>query len=79
MDSTTAGLDFAAIGHQDSWQNISAMVNSIRNTGQDPLSCEKIKRHLFLYSVQRAVQSKSQIEDRLRNKRRIYRNLYRSR
>jgi fatty aldehyde-generating acyl-ACP reductase len=43
MDSTPAGLDFAAIGHQDSWQNISAMVNSIRNTGQEVLSCEKIK------------------------------------
>jgi fatty aldehyde-generating acyl-ACP reductase len=43
MDSTPAGLDFAAIGHQDSWQNISAMVNSIRNSGGEVLSCEKIK------------------------------------
>jgi fatty aldehyde-generating acyl-ACP reductase len=43
MDSAPAGLDFAAIGHQDSWQNISAMVNSIRNSGQEVLSCEKIK------------------------------------
>ena len=43
MDSTSAGIDFAAIGHQDSWQNISAMVNSIRNSGQEALTCEKIK------------------------------------
>ena len=43
MDSTAAGIDFAAIGHQDSWQNISAMVNSIRTSGQEVLSCEKIK------------------------------------
>jgi fatty aldehyde-generating acyl-ACP reductase len=43
MDSTSPGIDFAAIGHQDSWQNISAMVNSIRKTGPGKLSCEKIK------------------------------------
>ncbi|PWT76279.1 MAG: hypothetical protein C5B59_06990 [Bacteroidetes bacterium] len=43
MDGTTPSIDFAAIGHQDSWQNISAFVNSIRNTGQGKLSCEKIK------------------------------------
>jgi len=43
MDRTIAGIDFAAIGHQDSWQNISAMVNSIRTGGQGLLSCEKIK------------------------------------
>jgi fatty aldehyde-generating acyl-ACP reductase len=47
MDSTPAGIDFAAIGHQDSWQNISAMVNSIRSSGQEVLTCEKIKN---LYS-----------------------------
>jgi fatty aldehyde-generating acyl-ACP reductase len=43
MDSTSPGLDFAGIGHQDSWRNISAMVNSIRTAGQEVLSCEKIK------------------------------------
>ncbi len=43
MDSTPAGIDFAAIGHQDSWQNITAMVNSIRSSGQEVLTCEKIK------------------------------------
>ncbi len=48
MDSTPAGIDFAAIGHQDSWQNISAMVNSIRNSGQEALSCEKI-RNIYSY------------------------------
>jgi fatty aldehyde-generating acyl-ACP reductase len=43
MDSTSASLDFAAIGHQDSWQNISAFVNSIRSADQEKLSCDKIK------------------------------------
>jgi fatty aldehyde-generating acyl-ACP reductase len=43
MDSTSPGLDFAAIGHQENWQNISAFVNSIRNSGEGNLSCEKIK------------------------------------
>ncbi len=43
MDSTTAGLDFAAIGHQDSWKNIGAFVNSIRTTEMEKLSDEKVK------------------------------------
>ena len=43
MDSASASLDFAAIGHQDSWQNISAFVNSIRTADQEKLSCDKIK------------------------------------
>ncbi len=43
MDSTSAGLDFAVIGHQDSWQHIAALVNSIRTADQEALSAEKIK------------------------------------
>jgi fatty aldehyde-generating acyl-ACP reductase len=43
MDSMPASLDFAVIGHQESWQNISAFVNSIRNSEQEALSSEKIK------------------------------------
>jgi len=43
MDSTTARLDFAAIGHQDSWRNITSFVNGIRGPGLDKLSCEKIR------------------------------------
>lgn len=43
MDSTTPSLDFAVIGHQDSWQNITAFVNDIRGGGKDELSSEKIK------------------------------------
>ena len=43
MDRTSACLDFAAIGHLDSWKNISAFVNSIRTAGQEKLSCDKIK------------------------------------
>jgi fatty aldehyde-generating acyl-ACP reductase len=40
MDSQSSSLDFAAIGHQDSWQNITAFINGIRT---DELSSEKIK------------------------------------
>ena len=40
MDSSSSSLDFAAIGHQDSWQNITAFINGIRT---DELSSEKIK------------------------------------
>lgn len=40
MDSPSSSLDFAAIGHQDSWQNITAFINGIRT---DELSAEKIK------------------------------------
>jgi fatty aldehyde-generating acyl-ACP reductase len=43
MDSATASLDFAVIGHQDSWQNISGFINSIRAADQEMLSVEKIK------------------------------------
>ena len=43
MDRTSASLDFAAIGHQDNWKNISAFVNSIRTADQEKLTCEKIK------------------------------------
>jgi len=43
MDSTTARLDFAAIGHQDSWRNVTAFVNDIRGSVLENLSCEKIK------------------------------------
>ena len=43
MDSTTAGLDFALIGHQDSWKNISGFINNMRSAEQEKLSAEKIK------------------------------------
>ncbi|HET7116836.1 MAG TPA: hypothetical protein VFI29_10115, partial [Hanamia sp.] len=43
MDSTASSIDFAVIGHQDSWQNITAFVNDIRGGSMDELSCEKIK------------------------------------
>lgn len=42
MDSTSPCLDFAVIGHQDSWQTITAFVNCIR-AEQEKLSTEKIK------------------------------------
>jgi fatty aldehyde-generating acyl-ACP reductase len=43
MDSTPSGLDFAIIGHQDSWSNIGKFINSIRAGLQEPLSLAKIK------------------------------------
>jgi len=43
MDSQAPSIDFAVIGHQDSWQNITAFINSIRTNGQGELSLEKIK------------------------------------
>ena len=43
MDRTSPCLDFAVIGHQDSWQTITAFVNSIRTAEQEKLSTEKIK------------------------------------
>jgi len=43
MDSAAAGLDFAVIGHQDSWQSIAAFVNSMRRPDQEKLSAAQIK------------------------------------
>jgi fatty aldehyde-generating acyl-ACP reductase len=44
MDSTPPCLDFAAIGHQDSWENIVSFVNEMRTADQEKLSAEKIKQ-----------------------------------
>ena len=43
MDHSTPSLDFAAIGHQDNWENISSFINGIRTAEQEKLSVEKIK------------------------------------
>jgi fatty aldehyde-generating acyl-ACP reductase len=43
MDSAAPSLDFAVIGHQDSWTNIHSFVNSIRKPGQEDLSLENVK------------------------------------
>ncbi len=43
MDSSVAGLDFAVIGHQDSWHNASAFINAIRKNDREKLSVEKIR------------------------------------
>ncbi len=43
MDSTTSSLDFAVLGHQDSWQNISDFINGIRTSNEGELTNEKIK------------------------------------
>ena len=43
MDSTSACLDFAVIGHQDSWENIMSFINGLRTADQEKLPVEKIK------------------------------------
>lgn len=43
MDSQSAGLDFAIIGHQDSWQSITTFMNAIRNPGLTLLSNDTIQ------------------------------------
>ena len=43
MDRATPSLDFAVIGHQDSWQNITDFINGIRTVDEGELSTEKIK------------------------------------
>ena len=43
MDSPSSSIDFAAIGHQDSWQHITVFINSIRSAEQETLSPQKIK------------------------------------
>jgi predicted amino acid dehydrogenase len=35
MDSTASDVEFALIGHQDSWQKISSFVNMLRNNSND--------------------------------------------
>ncbi len=43
MDRPASRLDFAVIGHQDSWANIHTFVNRIRTPEQGTLSVEKVK------------------------------------
>src|SRR5690348_10304033 len=43
MVSAASSINFAVIGHQDSWHNIERFVNGLRTTGQEQLSADKIK------------------------------------
>jgi len=43
MDRATPSLDFAIIGHQDSWQNITDFINGIRTLEEGELTTKKIK------------------------------------
>ncbi len=43
MVGTTSCIDFAVIGHQDTWQNVEKFVNGLRTEEQGKLSVEKIK------------------------------------
>lgn len=43
MDRETPRLEFAVIGHQDSWQNITDFINGIRTVDEGELTTEKIK------------------------------------
>lgn len=44
MDSPTSGLDFAIIGHQDSWKSITSFINNLRKPDLKTLTTEQIKR-----------------------------------
>jgi fatty aldehyde-generating acyl-ACP reductase len=48
MASAASSINFAAIGHQDSWESIERFVNALRAPGQEFLSVEKLK-HIFPY------------------------------
>jgi len=48
MDSSSASLDFAAIGHQDNWGTITSFVNDIRANVPERLSTDKI-RNIFSF------------------------------
>ncbi|HYV90301.1 MAG TPA: hypothetical protein VE978_00895 [Chitinophagales bacterium] len=43
MDRKPAGIDFALIGHQESWQQVTGFVNTIRKQQMEPLSEEKVR------------------------------------
>ena len=43
MDREPAGIDFAIIGHQESWQRITGFVNTLRKPGLERLSEEKVR------------------------------------
>ncbi|MCY7420632.1 MAG: hypothetical protein LH478_02700 [Chitinophagaceae bacterium] len=44
MDSTSSSLDFAIIGHQDSWQTITSFINTLRKPDLPELSIEQTKK-----------------------------------
>ena len=46
MVSTASSINFAVIGHQDSWQNIETFVNNLRTNDLEKLSQEKL-RNIF--------------------------------
>src|SRR6186713_2906943 len=48
MDRQPAGLDFAIIGHQENWQQVTEFVNSVRRKGLERLSDTKLK-NIFPY------------------------------
>ncbi len=43
MDCSSSGLDFAIIGHQDSWQTITSFINTLRKPDLTELSIEQAK------------------------------------
>ena len=43
MDRMSASIDFAVIGHQDSWQHITSLINGIRAEPLKKLSCDAIR------------------------------------
>lgn len=43
MDRQATGLDFAVIGHQDSWEHIQSLINLMRTDALEALPVEKIR------------------------------------
>ena len=54
MDRQASGLDFAVIGHQDSWPNIQSLINVIRTSNLEQLPVEKI-REVYDYIPPRGI------------------------
>lgn len=54
MDSETPSLDFAVIGHQDTWPNIQSLINVMRTSELEELPISKIKG-IYDYIPPRAI------------------------
>ena len=54
MDRQASGLDFAVIGHQDSWPNIQSLINVMRTSSLEQLPVEKI-REVYDYIPPRGI------------------------
>jgi fatty aldehyde-generating acyl-ACP reductase len=54
MGSESSGVDYAAIGHQDSWRQVVEFINAIRDTDKEALALEQIQE-IFTWIPPRVV------------------------